>query len=56
MKGMEMDNHKKKGQDKKDTRQTGSVAQYSNSPFFKKKDEKAKKFLEKHPVPGTFWE
>ncbi|MGK6353508.1 hypothetical protein [Parapedobacter sp. DT-150] len=58
MNDLEMENHKnkKKAQDKKDVQQTGSVAQYSNSTFFKKKDEEAKKFLKKHPVPNTFWD
>lgn len=53
-----MENHKgkKKTQNKKETKQTGSVAQYSNSTFFKRKDEEAKKFLEKHPIPSSFWE
>jgi len=52
-----MGNHKdKKKAQKKETKQTGSVAQYSNSTFFKRKDEEAKKFLEKHPIPSSFWE
>jgi len=54
-----MDNrnkNKQKAMDTKRTQQVGSVTRYSDAAFFKKKDEKAKKFLEKHPVPNTFWE
>lgn len=29
---------------------------YANSSFFKMKDEKAKEFLKKHPIPDTFWD
>jgi len=50
---MEKDKNKKKVN--KDTQQAGSVAQYSNSAFFKKKDEHAKAFLAKHPIPDSFW-
>ena len=53
---MEKNKDKQNLEDSREIRQTGSVAQYSNSSFFKKKDEKAKKFLKKHPVPGAFWE
>ncbi len=58
MNGIEMENHgnKKKVQNKKNIQQIGSVAQYSNSAFFKKKDEEAKKFLKQHPVPDKFWQ
>lgn len=41
---------------KKEAQQTGTVGQYANSSFFKKKDEEAKKFLKKNPVPNTFWD
>jgi len=51
-----MEKSKDKQNKKNDIRKTGSVAQYANSSFFKEKDEKAKKFLEKHPVPRAFWE
>lgn len=50
-----MEKNKSKQKDKKDTQQTGSIAQYSNSAFFKKKDERAKAFLAKNPIPDSFW-
>lgn len=53
---MDRNKNKQKAKDTKDIRQVGSVAEYADSAFFKKKDEQAKKFLEKHPVPNTFWE
>jgi hypothetical protein len=37
------------------TQDIGSVVKYTNAPFFKKKDEEAIIFLEKHPVPIDFW-
>ncbi|MNL58539.1 hypothetical protein D3C87_1821850 [compost metagenome] len=33
------------------TQDIGSVVKYTDAPFFKKKDEEAIIFLEKHPVP-----
>lgn len=39
---------------KKDQRLTSSI-KYAESPFFKKKDQEAISFLEKHPIPNTFW-
>lgn len=48
-------NGKKIEGDKKKNQQVVSTITYSESPFFKKKDQEAKKFLEKHPIPNTFW-
>lgn len=50
-----MEKSKDKQNRKNDIRKTGSAAQYSNSAFFKKKDERAKVFLAKHPIPDSFW-
>jgi len=50
-----MEKDKNKQKINKDTQDTGSVGQYSNSTFFKKKDERAKTFLAKHPIPDSFW-
>lgn len=58
VRGMDMENYrdKKTEDNKRRSQQTISTVKYSDSSFFKKKDEKAKKFLEKHPIPNTFWE
>lgn len=53
---MQYKNHNKGKIDGIQTNNTGKVAQYANSSFFLKKDEQAKKFLKKNPIPETFWE
>lgn len=50
------DFNKKKTEDNAKKRQQATpTLKYSESPFFKKKDQDAVNFLEKHPIPNTFW-